>query len=66
MKIFNTIVDVKFVGQVLTSIILGGFVGFVIDFLRDNHIAVFLCAAAAGMSAITRLRKQQIQRERNA
>jgi hypothetical protein len=64
MKILNLTIDAKFVGQVLISTLLGGLIGLGIELWRGNHLAVFLCAVAAGTSAIWRLRKQQLKQNK--
>lgn len=43
----------------MLSILLGGFIGLVIEFWRGTHNAVLICAIGAGIAAIWRHRNSK-------
>ena len=56
MKAVRQIVDIKFIGQVMLSILLGGLIGLVIEYFTKSHNAVLVCAIGSGVASIWRLR----------
>ena len=56
MKAVKQIVDIKFIGQVMLSILLGGLIGLVIEYFTKSHNAVLICSIGSGVASIWRLR----------
>ena len=61
MKAVRQIVDIKFIGQVMLSILLGGLIGLVIEYFTKSHNAVLVCAIGSGVASIWRLRNVKVK-----
>jgi len=59
MKEQRQIIDIKFIGQVMLSILLGGLIGLLIEHFTKSHNAVLICAIGSGVASIWRLRNKK-------
>jgi|GEM_PF-6509840 len=56
MKAIRQIVDIKFIGQIMLSILFGGLIGLVIGYFTKSQHAILICAMGSGIASIWRLR----------
>jgi hypothetical protein len=59
MKELSQLIDLRILGKIMLSILLGGLIGLVIEYWRGTHNAVLICAMGSGIAAIWRHRSSK-------